>query len=155
MVDGKRASVESTAPLATVPGSNSNPLPISVVLMRDQDFFWEGVQEGTILVQRCDACGSLRQPPGPMCPQCQSRDWHPKAMSGRGSVYAFIVSKHPTLPDGDSRLVVLVELEEGVRMVSNLVDVDVSDVRLGTPVQAIFRDVAGTTLPLFQVASEP
>ena len=121
--------------------------------MRDQDFFWDGVKEGELLVQQCDACGSLRQPPGPMCPQCQSLPWHPKAMSGRGSVHAFIVSKHPTQPDGDPRLVVLVELEEGVRMVSNLVDVDVGDVRIGTPVQAIFRDVDGTTLPLFKVAS--
>ncbi len=118
--------------------------------MRDQDFFWDGVKDGEILVQQCDGCGSLRQPPGPMCPECQSLNWHPKAMSGRGSVYAFIVSKHPTRPDDAPRLV---ELEEGVRMVSNLVDVDVQDVRLGTPVRAIFRDVGGTTLPLFQVAS--
>ena len=121
--------------------------------MRDQDFFWDGVKRGAILVQQCDACGSLRQPPGPMCPECQSLDWHPKAMSGRGSVYAFILSKHPTRPDGDPRLVVLVELEEGVRMVSNLVEVDVADVRVGMPVQAIFRDVDCTTLPLFEVAS--
>ena len=121
--------------------------------MRDQDFFWDGVKDGLILVQQCNACGSLRQPPGPMCPACQSLTWHPKTMSGRGSVYAFIVSKHPTRPDDDPRLVVLVELEEGVRMVSNLLDVDVRDVRVVTPVQAIFRDVGGTTLPLFKVAN--
>lgn len=74
-------------------------------------------------------------------------------MSGRGSVYAFILSKHPTRPDGDPRLVVLVDLEEGVRMVSNLVGVDVAEVRVGMPVRAIFRDLEGTTLPLFEVAS--
>ncbi|MBK7948810.1 MAG: OB-fold domain-containing protein [Deltaproteobacteria bacterium] len=120
--------------------------------MRDQDFFWEGVRDEKILVQRCDACGSLRQPPGPMCPRCQSLDWHPKAMSGRGTVYAFILSKHPTRPDDAPRLVVLVDLEEGVRMVSNLVDVDVRDVRIGMSVEAIFRVVDGATLPLFRMA---
>jgi len=120
--------------------------------MRDQDFFWEGVRNGTILVQQCEACDSLRQPPGPMCPNCQSLAWHPKAMSGRATVHAFIVSKHPTRPDDAPRLVVLVDLEEGVRMVSNLVDVDVRDVRIGMPVEATFRVVDGTKLPQFRVA---
>lgn len=122
--------------------------------MRDQDFFWEGVQRGELLVQQCDGCGSLRQPPGPMCPECQSLAWHPKVLSGRGSVFSFIVSKHPTRPDGDPRLVVLVDLEEGVRMVSNLVEIDVRDVRLGLPVRAIFREVDGTMLPVFEVSTE-
>ena len=122
--------------------------------MRDQDFFWEGAKHGKLLVQQCDDCGSLRQPPGPMCPGCQSLAWHPHALCGRGSVFSFIVSKHPTLPDADPRLVVLVDLEEGVRMVSNLVGIEVGDVRLGMPVRAIFREVDGTMLPLFEVAAE-
>lgn len=116
--------------------------------MRDQDFFWEGVKAEKLLIQQCADCGALRQPPGPMCPQCQSLRWLASQASGRGSVYSWIVSKHPSQPDTDSRIVALIELEEGVRLVSNLRDVELSAIYEGMPVMVFFDAVYG--LPQFR-----
>ena len=83
-------------------------------------WFWDGVDDGQLLFQRCANCGMLRHPPAPMCGDCHSLEWNAEPVSGRGTVYTWIVSHHPTEPDADPRIVVLVELEEGVRFVSNL-----------------------------------
>lgn len=118
--------------------------------MRDDDFFWEGVNNGELLFQQCADCGALRQPIGPMCPQCQSLDWQPSAASGRGKVYAWIESKHPSELDVHPRIVALIELAEGVRFVSNLQEIALADVREGLPVEVFFQDVRGTVLPQFR-----
>ena len=115
--------------------------------MRDQDFFWEGVKEGKLLIQQCSDCSELRQPPGPMCPHCQSLLWHAKQATGRGHVYSWIVSKHPTELDEHPRIVALIDLDEGVRMVSNLRDVALSSVYEAMPVQVFFDAEYG--LPQF------
>ena len=118
--------------------------------MRDQDFFWEGVKAGRLLIQKCSACGALRQPPGPMCPHCLSLAWEAQESAGRGAVAAWIVSKHPTQPDANPRIVALIDLAEGVRMISNLEGIDSSKVRLGTPVELFFAEVNGQALPQFR-----
>jgi|SRR5579859_2789095 len=118
--------------------------------MRDQDFFWTGVEAGKLLIQQCSSCGQLRQPPGPMCPHCQSLHWTPHESRGRGALRAWIVSKHPTKPDENPRVVALIELEEGVRMISNLQGIDAADARLGMQVELFFANVAGTNLPQFR-----
>ena len=120
--------------------------------MRDQDFFWEGVEAGKLLIQKCRDCGMLRQPPGPMCPACQSLSWTTHESRGRGTVAAWIVSKHPTEPDTNPRIVALIELEEGVRMISNLQDAVPSAVRLGDKVELFFAEVQGSVLPQFRPA---
>ncbi len=116
--------------------------------MRDQDFFWEGVKEGRLLIQQCSNCNELRQPPGPMCPHCQSLEWHAKQASGRGAVYSWIVSKHPSEPDSNARIVALIDLQEGVRMVSNLQGVALDIIHEGLPVEVFFDPTYG--LPQFR-----
>jgi len=120
--------------------------------MRDQDFFWEGVKDGKLLIQKCHDCGALRQPPGPMCPHCQSLKWAPQESEGRGTVAAWIVSQHPTLSDAAPRIVALIELTEGVRMISNLQGIELADVDLGMPVEVTFAEVNGAMLPQFRPA---
>ena len=120
--------------------------------MRDQDFFWDGAKEGKLLAQQCSSCGHVRHPPGPACPKCQSFDWKPKALSGRGVVDAWLISKHPTQPDPNPRLVVLLVLDEGLRMVSNLVDCDLADVTLGAPVEVLYRDMGNGMMPVFKLS---
>lgn len=120
--------------------------------MGDQDFFWDGVDQGKLLFQRCSHCGAMRQPLGPMCPKCQSLDWESREAAGHGVVRAWVVSKHPTRPDANPRIVILVELDDGPRLVSNLLDIAPDEVRLGMPVEVVFQDVDGVFLHQFRPA---
>lgn len=121
----------------------------------DNAFFWEGVASQRLLIQRCGACGRLRHPPGPMCPSCHSLEWDTQQASGRGRVYSFVVAHHPPIPPFDyPNLVVLIELDEGTRLVSNLVGVDPGDAEIDMPVEVVFTRVdPDLVLPLFQPVS--
>ena len=74
-----------------------------------------------------------------MCGDCHSLEWNPEPLSGRGTVYTWIVSHHPTEPDDDARIVALIELEEGVRFVSNLTGVDADAVANDMAVELCFE----------------
>jgi len=118
----------------------------------DNAFFWEGVAAGELRIQRCSGCSKLRHPPGPMCPHCQSLDWDWCVASGRGHVYSFVVAHHPAIPPFEyPNAIVLVELDEGVRLVSNLLGVAPDEIRIGQPVRLEFTRVeADLVLPLFR-----
>jgi uncharacterized OB-fold protein len=88
-----------------------------------------------------------------MCPACHSLTWTTREATGRGTVYSWIVSHHPTEADALPRIVVLVDLEEGVRLVSNLQGVAPSDVRNGMDVEVFFQDFDGVVLPQFRAAT--
>lgn len=120
----------------------------------DSEHFWNGVREHRLLVQRCTACGVLRHPPGPMCPRCHSVGWDTIESSGRGEVYSFVMPRHPSYPWSDEHhIVVLVELAEGVRFVSNLCDVAPGDVTIGMPVEVFYETFDGdVVLPQFRPA---
>lgn len=118
----------------------------------DTQFFWDGVKEHRLLIQRCTGCGALRHPPRPMCPQCNALGWDTLEASGRGTVHSFVMPKHPPTPwFGDDTIVVLVDLEEGTRLVSNLIGIAPADVTIGMPVQVTFEHFDGdVVLPLFR-----
>ena len=117
-------------------------------------FFWEGARAGQLLIQRCRSCGTLRHPPAPMCGHCGSLEWEGTVSSGRGTVHSWIVSRHPSRPDDDPRVVVLVDLEEGTRLVSNLVEVDPDQVHNDMAVEVCFvaYDDGEVVLPQFRPA---
>lgn len=120
----------------------------------DTRFFWDGLRDDRLLVQRCEECGRLRHPPRPMCPHCTSLAWTAVPASGRGTVVSFVLPRHPQWPwFDDDYVVALVELAEGVRIVSNLVDVAPDAVRIGLPVVVRFeRFDDDLVLPLFAPA---
>jgi uncharacterized OB-fold protein len=89
-----------------------------------------------------------------MCPYCQSLEWEAVESVGRGSIYSWVVSHHPTEPDAEPRIVVLVELEEGVRLVANLQGLPWSKVRNDLPVEVFFAEVDNVRLPQFRVRDE-
>jgi hypothetical protein len=126
------------------------PRVIPPVPDRDDQYFWTGVEEGRLLARRCAHCSFLQHPPSPMCPKCGSVDWLIEELSGRGVVYSWIVSRHPSEAEGSARIVALVELEEGPRLVSNLQDVTVPDVVTGMPVELTFAEFDGVRLPQFR-----
>ena len=119
---------------------------------RDNLFFWEGVRRGELLIQRCAECGRLRHPPSPMCPGCRSLAADAVKASGRGTVYSYCKPHEPRLPGFDpGYVVVLVELAEGTRLVSNLVGIDPAAVHIGLPVEVEFVAVdPELTLPMFR-----
>jgi uncharacterized OB-fold protein len=111
---------------------------------RDTEFFWNGLREHKLLLQRCEGCGTVRHPPRPMCPRCNSLEWDTVEASGRGTVYSHIVPRHPRFPFMEEPFVVaLVELDEGVRLVSNLCDVDPASITPGLDVEVFFAEFDG------------
>ena len=130
------------------------PRVVAPVTDDDNRFFWEGVRAHRLLVQRCGSCGALRHPPGPMCPRCLALEWDTVEAGGRGTVYSWVLSHHPTEPDAEPRIVVLVDLEEGVRLVANLQGVTASEVRTGMAVSVCFEEFDGVVLPQFRPSSD-
>ena len=118
----------------------------------DSAFFWEGVEKGELRIQRCQPCGTLRHPPRPMCSSCQSLEWDHVTASGRGEVYSFVVHHHPPVPGLDPPFAVaVVELEEGTRIVGNVIEIDPANVCIGMPVEVRFVRVHDEwTLPLWR-----
>ncbi|HLI74217.1 MAG TPA: OB-fold domain-containing protein [Acidimicrobiales bacterium] len=118
----------------------------------ESEFFWLGARAGELRIQVCDNCGKLRHPPRPMCPSCRStaRSWKP--MSGRGTVWSYVIPHPPLLkPYADIAPynVVVVTLDEDphLRLVGNLVpgpdgelnDIDPYSIEIGEPVEVAFK----------------
>ena len=104
--------------------------------------FWDWCRRGELRLQRCTECGRRRHPPRPRCPWCHSAtaDW--ARASGRGTVFTWTVCHPPVLPVFADRVpynAVVVELEEGPLMVSNLVDVGLDELVVGMAVEVVFR----------------
>jgi uncharacterized protein len=121
---------------------------------RDTAYFWEGTQAGELRIQTCNACGALRHPPGPACPACGAMDRGHVVASGRGTVFSYVVHRHPPVPGRELPiLLVVVDLEEGVRMVGELVETDAEKIEIGMPVVVDFRRIDGDlTLPVWRQA---
>jgi uncharacterized OB-fold protein len=128
------------------------PAPI---VTDDNAFYWEAAAEGKLVAQRCGSCGVLRHPPRPMCGHCQSLDIEVATLSGRGTLYSYAVLHHPQHPAFDYPvLAALVDLEEGVRLLSELAGVDPGDIRIGMALTAAFAPTAGgMAVPVFKAAS--
>lgn len=126
------------------------PHVIAPAVNRDDEYFWAGIGQDRLLVRRCAECAHLQQPPTPMCPRCGSVKWDVQELAGRGFVYSWIVSRHPTQPEDSPRIVALIELDEGVRLVSNLQGIDPADVRNGVRVEVEFDEIDGVKLAQFR-----
>jgi uncharacterized OB-fold protein len=126
-------------------------------LTQDNAFFFEGARRGELLIQRCASCGTLRHPPRPACARCRSFEWDTVVASGRGTVYSYVVVHHPQVPAFDYPLpIAVVALEEGTRLVADLVGVAPDAVRVGMPVVVDFVAVDDDlTLPMFRPAPPP
>ncbi len=125
--------------------------PDPVVTM-DSAFFWEAADQGKLVGQRCTACGKLRHPPRPMCPFCRGLGWEAAPLSGHGTVYSWIIPRHPH-PVGftESPVVALIDLAEGYRIVSNVFEVTPAELGPGLPVEVFFAPTAGGhKVPVFR-----
>lgn len=117
--------------------------------------FWDGCRAGLLLVQRCDTCGTHVFVPQDFCPSCLATDLTWVESAGEGHLVSYTVVWRPQTPAFEAPYVVaVVQLTEGHDMVTNIVDTDHADLRIGAPVRVAFREVAsGTTLPCFTVVT--
>jgi len=134
-------------------GTGLMPRPRPAI-SRDTRFFWDGLDQGELRIQKCNACSVLHHPPMVRCRDCGAYDMGWQVSPGRGHVYSFVEIHHPQYPIFEYPLLaVLVELEEGTRMLSNLVGVTPDEVEIGMPVEcSIEATDPELNLPLFRPA---
>lgn len=121
---------------------------------RDTAYFWEGASKGELRIQSCNACGALRHPPGPACPACGALDRGYVVASGLGTVFSYVVHRHPPVPGKELPLVIaLVDLDEGVRMVGEVRGLPEPEISIGTRLRVAWDEIDDElTLPVWEVA---
>ena len=136
------------------PDPYDQPLPVPDP---DSAPFWEGCRRNLLLIQRCRSCDHAQFPPSSACASCGSHDIAWQEASGTGTVFSWIVVRHPVpkpvYADKVPYVVALIDLAEGVRMPSNVIGCAPEDVRADMPVEVTFRRVTDdVVLPLFRPA---
>ncbi len=117
--------------------------------------FWAATARGTLLLPRCDECSTVIWYPRVFCPACGSQTVSWIEASGRGIIYSFTVARRGMGPYKDAApyAVAYVELEEGPRIMTNVVDDDPGSLEVGMPVQVVFHDTGeGSALYRFRRA---
>jgi len=130
-------------------------MTVRPMVNRDSQFFWDGTAAGELRIQTCNACGKVRFPPGPACPDCGAFDRGHVVASGRGTVFSYVVHRHPPVPGKELPIhIALIDLDEGVRMVGEVVDLaEDEELEIGMPLQVDYRQVDDElTLPVWRRA---
>jgi len=131
------------------------PAPAPFVLPEVKPF-WDATAQGKLLLPQCEDCQAVIWYPRPFCPECASTRVRWIEASGRGTVYSFTVNRRgqadlPAYRDAGVYVLAYVELEEGPRVMTNIVDCDPDAVRIGQPVSVVFHATGeGTALPRFR-----
>ena len=116
--------------------------------------FWEAARRHELVLQTCRACGAKIHFPRLLCPHCLSRDLGWERAVGRGTVYSFTIihqALHESFAAEVPYVYAIIELQEGVRMISNLVGVALENVRIGMPVRVVFEDATPEiSIPRFE-----
>ncbi|GLV55683.1 hypothetical protein KDH_25270 [Dictyobacter sp. S3.2.2.5] len=131
-------------------------LPASL-LQQDSDSrpYWEGLAQGELRIQRCTGCSQAVFYPRSLCPHCHATTLEWIVASGRGHIYSYTVvhQAYGAFAASTPFVVALIELEEGVRMMSRLVDPPGQHIQIGAAVQIVFQNVGDDlTLPYFHIA---
>lgn len=106
--------------------------------------YWDGLRQREVKLPRCDSCHNLWYPPGPFCPNCWSRNFTWEKLSGRGKINSWVVfhqAYFSAVKDEIPYNVAEVELDEGPRLLTNLVGIDNADIKIGMSVEVVFDDV--------------
>jgi len=131
----------------------SKPLPALDGLTKE---FYNWCRRGDLRFQRCSACQAWRHVPRPMCAACGSFEWTWQRSSGRGTVFSWTVAErpmHPAFQNDAPYAPVVIEMEEGVRLVSEMLDCSPDELEIGMPVELVFDHVTPEiTLPKFRRA---
>ena len=134
------------------------PAPAPFVLPEVKPF-WDATAEGRLVLPKCTECGTFIWFPRPFCPECASTSVEWVQASGRGTVYSFTVNRRGVADMSAYReagvyVLAYVELEEGPRIMTNIVECDPDSVRIGQNVELVFHDTGqGTALARFKPSS--
>src|SRR5215469_18884479 len=128
------------------------PKPLPVITEESRPF-WEGCRQGKLLLQYCDRCQQYQFYPRLYCMQCEAENPRWVEASGRGVIYSYTIihqNKSPEFANDTPYNVAIVQLEEGPRMLSDIVGVAAAELRVGLPVMVVFDRVTDTiSLPRF------
>ena len=120
----------------------------------ENEHFWRGGAEGELRFLRCRPCRTWIHPPMPLCPECESFDLAPEAVSGRAVLVTYTENHQPWIPGFPPPYVVaIVELPEqaGLRLTTNLIHCDVASIAIGMALRVVFEEADdGIFLPLFE-----
>lgn len=146
------ARVRSTGEVSsTTGGTVPSPTPETAP-------FWAGTLAGELRIQRCNACSHYYFYPRPFCRYCASRDVEWRKVSGRGRLLSYVINYRPLPPAAPDRpqIIALVELDEGPRMLTNIIGVapDPEQLRLDAPVQVSFEARGDQAIPVFLLADQ-
>ena len=122
----------------------------------DSQMYWEGLAQGELRIQRCDTCSRHVFYPRAICPHCFWDQLSWITATGKGTIYSYTVVHQAYGPYADEVpfVIAIVELEEGVRMMTRIVGAPREQVTIGAPVHVTFVTPSeGVTLPYFQLAS--
>ena len=131
---------------------SERPLP---AITPETRHFWEGTRAGELRLQRCNACTQVYFPPRPFCPQCAARDVAVLRASGRATLYSYVIHQRPAPGFVPPYSIAVVQLEEGPRMMTNIVDVAQTPqaLQLDMPLEVVFQRMSDEIhLPLFRPA---
>ena len=133
--------------------TSATPLPRLVGLTKE---FYDWCRRGELRFQRCGDCGAWRHVPRPMCAGCGSSRWEWARASGRGTIFTWTVAAramHPAFRAAVPYAPVVVEMAEGVRLLSQVIDCPPDQLAIGMPVEVVFEAVTPEiTLPRFRRA---
>jgi len=136
------------------PQTGAIPAPTPSALSQP---FWDGCKRGELLYQRCDVCGRATHTPAFICSNCASQSLRWERSSGRGTIYSCTTVWRPQMPAFEVPYVaIIVDLEEGWQLLSNLIGCTVDDAEVGMPVEVEFHPITGGfVLPYFRPAAPP
>ena len=128
--------------------------PIPRPTPETQDF-WDGAKAGNLRLQRCDDCSHVYFPPRPFCPKCASRSVSSFNASGNGKLHSYVINHRPPpgFQEGGNYAIAVVMLDEGVKMMSNIVGVEQTPeaLQLDMPLQVTFEQITDEiSLPKFK-----
>ena len=111
--------------------------------------FWDAAAEGKLMVGKCDACGATYYYPRALCPACFSDTTRLQQVSGNGTIYTYSVMRRAPIPYA----IAYVTLAEGPTMMTNIVDCDLDQIRIGQAVRLVFKESeGGPPVPMFTPA---
>ncbi|MEQ1438851.1 Zn-ribbon domain-containing OB-fold protein [Fontimonas sp. SYSU GA230001] len=132
------------------------PTRIAPIVTPDAKFFWEAADREEFVGQKCADCGRFTFPPRPMCPHCHSLKREIVPLSGRGKVISWTLPRHPP-PFGfrEPPIIAVIELDEGIRFVSNVVGTTLDQMRHDMAVEVLFEPTMNNhKVPVFRPSAK-